>query len=479
MVTGIARAAVVVAAMGTLAVACGWATIGNHLYACVDNACPEGRICRPIELGDGAQSLCVPPGKKPLIDGGTTDTDGGSTLIDGGFVFEDGGTLDSGAVDAGSLPGCGTLTWDFDGGVFVRGYPADLANYNVFFLTSGVIDGNLGGFDGGDSICRAYARDAGFWSPETYVAYLSEQLPNNFGARFRSTVGFIRPDGLPLAPSLGAMHDGNLWYPPTITERRAKVLDTVAAWSGMGLTIVPPFVLTAKLNCSDWTTSTLGAGTAFHGSAGQPFSTSQAWQDDQINVSCDRTRHVYCAQLAGTCAPPTPLSPPGARLAFVTDEVTFDQAESACDPYAADSGRTYRPLLTHLNAHALGAWSRADGGLVPALDFTRPPWVRADGVVVTAQAVDLAADQLFAPIDYLLAATGRARVPTNGRSVVWTGASAPTKLGTASTTCGNWSVAGETARVGDCLDASQWFALPQARACDPVLNRHRVYCLEP
>ncbi len=343
--------------------ACGWASIGDSVpYACAeDGSCPPGRVCKYVEYGDGLLA-CVRPGAKAVVDGGVTDADGGIVVTRDGsvVVVDDGGRaadagltgpspgtdagrdagapdasmLDSGQPDAGPPDAgppdagprdagpvvCASLAWDFDGGVALRGYPADFQNYNVLFTTQALFAGrNIGGTSGADVICRTIAQAAGFWSPQTFVAFLSP-FDATGASRFTANAGFVRSDGLPIAPSLAALLEGTLWYPPAATEHR-RAIDAgalTAAQSSHVLTGVHAQSTggyQSGQDCGGWAGS--DGGTEFD--FGDAFSTGRGWLGRYNTFGgCTSTAgRLYCAQLAGVCSPLAPERPPGARLAVL------------------------------------------------------------------------------------------------------------------------------------------------------------------
>ena len=495
------------AALLALAVACQWAVVGERHYACnPDGTCPEGRVCKVVEMFDG-RTVCVPPGVKPLRDGGTAISDGGVELEDGGVIPEspdsgipdsgipdsgipDSGVPDSGIPDSGSCP---TLGWNFSALFWVTGYPARYEGYNLFFVTEGRFSGNLGGIDGANEICRQEARDAGLWSPETFVAFLEAALPDgghnlllpDGGIRLRADAGFIRSDGLPVAPGLAAMVSGDLWYPVAMSARGSPV-DVLTSEVWTGLKYASGAIFSAPENCASWTTS-LGPA---QGRTGDPFASSLSTFAGLAADVCSSAggRRLYCAQLAGHCAPPPPERPPGARLAVLTDSVPFDKAERACEKYEAAAGRPLRPLLAHTNRTAIEVGGlRADGGVFPPLNLDAGLWVRPDNVVVTTTTRSLTEPVVLAPIDRIqLLDGGSAKVSdvSNDRSV-WTGVPSLTSMiGTTSSTCDDWMRATDAdsgtpylAGQGNGLSAIRPWWAGVLRQCG-VQPAH-VYCLEP
>ncbi len=505
-------------AAGLAGTSCQWAELSERrAYACeADGGCQNGRVCKFVEYGEGLRA-CVQSSKKVVNDGGLVDADGGiATQVDGGgivpddggaspadagqFAGQDAGMLDAGAdagdggtpgVDAGdaSVPDagdsglpdagqCGSPHWSFDGGVFVTDYPALMANYNVIFVTSAKFTGNLGGLDGGDARCRAAAADAGLWSPDTYVALLSP-FTEDGGLRFRIDGGFVRIDGLPVAPDFDALVRGRVWYPVSVTEQRAALTPSTVygekAWTGV-LYDSSRDSYAAGSDCGGW--STVGAG--IFGRVGNPFSSNLRWIT-QISVNCDpgSERRLYCAQTEGSCAPPRPSVPLGARLAILSDRVPANGVWTACDSVAQLTGKAFVPLVASDGESAVQKLIPDAGGRGPIQSFATV-WVRPDDVVVTARPGDLVTIPLLASIDETFTDAGaqKATLP-NGDDAVWTGSVGALLSGDAGTTCGSWaSVSSSTVpALGSFEDVYQWYlSFAVSGGCN---GKHRVYCVEP
>jgi hypothetical protein len=107
---------------------------------------------------------------------------------------------------------------------------------NIIFVTSTMHNGNLGGIDGADAICKERAAAGGL--PGTYRAYLSYRkdpnTPVNAPDRFQNATGWVRPDGKVVMSAIEQMHKGTILSPPRMLENGADVTTTqsVFAWTG-------------------------------------------------------------------------------------------------------------------------------------------------------------------------------------------------------------------------------------------------------
>ncbi len=495
------------------------------MFACGSNGeCSLGRVCRQVEFAQEGQRVCTWRGQKPLPDGGTTGADGGVQLADGRFIIEpdeyvppdagpvpdsgqvdagqpdagvdggpadggplDGGPPDSGAPDAGppdAGPGpCGNPTWTVGGGVWVTGYPKGFAGYNVIFATSRLFTGALGGVASADAICRNLAADAGLDDPGSYFAHLSVARADG-GLRIPTAdAGFIRPDGLPVAPSHTALLLGDLWYPPSVDEYGSLVSTSASSeertWTGdqsIGLGRLSPV---QGGDCDRWS----DAGSK--GFGGMVTASSVHWVDSNELASvtpCTLQRHLYCVKTSGNCPAPAPLPATNRRWAVLSKPVAGTAASAACLGMTSSLDAGFAPLLGWNSSSPLTAWagSKPDGGsnAFPS----EGPWFRPDGVLVAWYRSDLETNQLWAPIDMAWYPAGSGGVFAKlGKfdTGVWTGSTgvtyAPTQLD--NMVCGNWNGGLLTqGAIGDARSRAQWFFILKV-SCPASADRP-AYCFE-
>ena len=291
---------------------------------------------------------------------------------------------------------------------------------NVAFVSSRVYpNANFGGLAGADRECQTMAQNANLAG--TFIAYLATSTASA-GSRLQSARGWVRSDGQPVADTLQQLTAGNLWYPILLDETGQPIAGN-------------PYVLTATKfdgspdsanTCSDWTsTDPLGVP-----NDGNPWAGYSGWQSAG-NVSCTGNGalfRLYCFQNTQNVV----LAPPRAqgRFAFPTHNpwapsggIAAADAQCQAEATAAGLPGTYLALLS---TSAASASSR--------FDLTGPTWVRPDGVLVFAQASDLASLSFVAPI-----AVSADRALRLGNYYVWAGSSAITAPGTTSTTCNDWT----------------------------------------
>jgi hypothetical protein len=242
----------------------------------------------------------------------------------------------AGALFAGWLGDCAgpdqscTLTVDRARAVTAQFVPHAA---NVAFIASEAHDGNLGGLAGADAVCNRLAAAAHLEG--TFVALLSTSTTN---ARDRLVVpasapatparGFIRPDGLPVADTVGDLLDlHRLWYPVVLDENgRSLVYDVLNQ----------PYVWTGSEgdgragpnHCADWTR----ADYDLFGLVG--ISGDNVGWVEYKETHCLDMRPTYCVEIDRTApvAAPSPVS--GKRIyvtnATVRGDIGYDGANAAC-----------------------------------------------------------------------------------------------------------------------------------------------------
>ncbi|CAN5778776.1 hypothetical protein BH11MYX3_BH11MYX3_01920 [soil metagenome] len=160
---------------------------------------------------------------------------------------------------------------------------------NLMFVTSTVHTGDLGGLSGADSICKGLAQAAN--RPGNYVAYLSTLNGNttiNAPSRVGSAKGWIRVDGKPVMNSITEFPAGNLFSPPSLTERGLDVGQTQTRFVWTGTSVNG----THQFGCGDG--SMPWASTSGSGVAGDALSTTSTAVISDGTGTCDRTYRLYC-----------------------------------------------------------------------------------------------------------------------------------------------------------------------------------------
>ncbi len=369
------------------------------------------------------------------------------------------------AVIAASIvtAGCGRIHFDNgtntargDGSV-TDGSLADfdaLAAANVAFVSSmAQRPGSLGGVVGADSLCNTLATDAGL--PGTYRAWLStaaEAAPDRLaGAR-----GWIRSDGRPFVDTIADLLASRAWYPIDLDELGFAVRTTSAA----GVSVVTGTNVDGTYggqDCGGY--MQIGPESPKTGRA--DFTTNH-WTEG-IFGRCDQAARIYCFGVTRT----NPVAPQAelVRRAFLSSTLFVHDgglagADSLCqsDANAATLPGTFRALLATSTASALARF-----------DTTGAPWARPDGTLIAATAADFSAGRFLAPINQAAAGT----YISNAQAT--TGASAPDVIGSASTTCMNWTRGSSSAtRLIGTVNSVNVYSTIQTNCSQPA----PLYCLE-
>lgn len=329
-----------------------------------------------------------------------------------------------------------------------------MAQYNVVFVTSTTQTANLGGLAGADAICQNRANAAGLTG--TFRAWLSSSTVNAL-SRMGSARGFVRRDGAPLADTLESLTTSRALLNAINYDENNVAVDSTLAWTGTSVA----GVFSGNGSCSDWT-STTGSATSGNPQAGPGMWTNYG------TGSCATPQRLYCFQI--DLNSPLTVAPPTGRLIFVystTFNITaggIDAADAACASNALNAGLagTFKALLATSTATAV---SRLDNAVV---NYQRP-----DGVVVGTKADLGGTTGLKSGIWQQADGT----YPSTSNIGIWTGSSDPTQVGTATTTCSNWtSSSSGTAIIGTAgFVAGQWWNSGTA-ACNSTFPR--LYCVQ-
>lgn len=353
-----------------------------------------------------------------------------------------------------------------------------VSRFNYVFLTNSEFDGNLKGSDvdalhGADAKCQAAADAAKL--PGKFVAWISTTT----GAAVDRVVatharGWIRPDGLPVADTIGdttsstdMLFNGRVYYPPRVTE--LGNVTTSFAWTSTDNTGA---LVSTGDNCSNYTT----ADAAKAGRLGAAFGGPTVWTDDGSAAvssrTCENPHPIYCF---GTSVnrPLTGADVPTVvgRRAFLSspwDTVAkpgLGGADAVCQADAAAASLAnptkFKAALAKISASAASRFNTTSGAR----------WVRTDGVAVSATAADLMNSKLMAPI--VVTADGK----TYLNSSVQTGANTPNDVAT-NGNCSDWSdntsnFAGAKGTSG--FAAGKFFNAGFLGTCQAGV---RLYCLE-
>ncbi len=337
---------------------------------------------------------------------------------------------------------------------------------NLVFVTSATHDGNLGGLAGAGALCQAAAASAGL--PGHYVPWLATSTVNATAA-LGSARGWIRPDGLPFADTIGVpggttgLVNGQIYYPPAIDELGAPIGMGLGAWGGLQNGSPAPTQM-----CSDWTSNSAGAT----GVEGDPNGGSGLWTYSFL-PSCNEAFSLYC--FGTDLSAPVTVAAPTGRRAFVSTG-TFDpstgltSADSLCQSEAASAAL---PNASHFLA--LLATSTASASA--RFNLSGANWQRPDGVAMASSVAALVSGSLLAGMTQH--ADG-SYIEQEG--LVWTGGNSSdlSLAGIPASTCEDWTSStdadgGRLPSVGySDRAASQWFFAGGSDCSD----RWPVYCFE-
>lgn len=333
--------------------------------------------------------------------------------------------------------------------------PTVTATPNVFnyaFVTSSTHDGALGGLAGADAICATRASAAGL--PGTYVAWLSTASVDAVG-RLGSARGFIRPDGAPFADQPADIAANQIFNALHVDETGADV-GSVSVWTG---------TLKNGTNdsntCTGWTVDS-GASGRIGSSQGGPA----IWTESVSSPSCVQSNRLYCFGIDKTATELTPTVTNG-KVAFISNGTINPStgtgiagADSMCNTEGMGLNGSFKALLASTTAPAI---SRFTPGNV---------YIRRDGTLIGDYDTLAAGDAL---------ASGIWQRPTGAylnsfADVVWTGAATPSTVGTAASTCNNFTSGSSGTGIfgrGPLADSTWWNSA--TGACSVA---HHVYCLQ-
>lgn len=158
--------------------------------------------------------------------------------------------------------------------------------YKRVFITSTTHNGNLGGLEGGDSICETQA-----WATNlrgTWKAWLSGQGASAATRLTHASVPYKLLNGTIVADSWIDLTDGTLDNPISINENNTACPSYEIAWTG-----TYPDGSASSGRCGDWwLTGREGISTA--GTAGQCNSSVSNWSSAGSSYECSGLRHLYC-----------------------------------------------------------------------------------------------------------------------------------------------------------------------------------------
>jgi len=404
----------------SLAVTVGWADVPGQDFKArgmLSVSVSGSGLVTSVPAGINCGSTCA-----AVYDAGTTVTLSATAATRSVF---------SGWSGAG-CSGTGTCTLTLATATAVTAF---FDRWNAVFVTSTTYQpGALGGLAGADDACQARAAAAGL--PGTYRAWLSTSGAGAVDAiaRLGSARGWVRPDGKPFVDTTTDLAGGRIMYPPRLDESGNDLGQVFALTATTADGTLHPLTTT----CSDYTdTNASGIFVGGWASAGSGMFTVFDFR------SCSAWGHLYCFGVDQSRAlGPTPVA---GRRAFVTNAFfTTGGGLGAADALCASEASAASLPGTFLAALATTTASASS-----RFDTTGAPWVRADGLALTPTAAALFSTP-YMDVAFNVNADGTAWFGNYG---VWGGASSWSSVGTAASTCDDYtSTVGSSAvggRVGD------------------------------
>ena len=275
--------------------------------------------------------------------------------------------------------------------------------------------------------------------------------------------GWVRPDGLPVVDRVSDLVAGRLFHPIRLDERGVDLAmadhDVNTGTSADGT------FDSSQGQCDDWT----AANSAEMYTNGDVARTTSYWTNIGTNNCSNNNGHLFCFEVDHTTA--LAVAPASGRIAFVSIEpfpanAGIGAADTTCKNEAAAQQLpgTFLALVS-TQAQAAAARFTAAG----------PTWVRRDGIALAANAADVLAFAIDAPLN--VDVTGAYVGEGGGTDHAWTGSTAPSVAASGPTDdCSDWSTA-SAAMVGQ-EAALQSTTVGWDQRQDPCNLSYRVYCLQ-
>ncbi|PZR18313.1 MAG: hypothetical protein DI536_00045 [Archangium gephyra] len=337
---------------------------------------------------------------------------------------------------------------------------------NLAFVTSTTVRANVG-LSGFDALCNATATDAGINNAmgNAYVAFVGDSN-NTVDDRWTSNGGLERLDGRPFARSRTELFAHEIRHPLHLDEfgRRISGLDD-SVWTGVTPERKP------GANCDDWSRTDVDGGVSDLVERGSANGGPGAWLQREGTYTCASAARVMCFQNK-----PNALTLPAAavpttgkrifRTAAVMMPASTAAADAVCQARATGAQLTgvYRALIASTTQPAASV-------LTDAQLYYRP-----DGSLVGSGAQMKAMPPSLASGVWHDGAGALVDPAMNESGMVWTGAANVNTLGTAMTTCNDWSnVMAESTTGAGLLATSAFFSGFGAQPCS---GQRSLYCVE-
>jgi hypothetical protein len=337
-------------------------------------------------------------------------------------------------------------------GLTITGQFSVMGN-DLAFVSSAIYPPNLGSVARYDTACNELATAAGINTStgDGFIAALGSSAAS-LRDRLLSGAprGWLRMDGLPFTDDATALFDENrIFYPVRYNEQGGAAGPSLMLGSNTDGTTGP--------NCDDWTSSSADSVMSGGSSTAGPF---MLW-DGMVGNYCSMSWPLLCLGVTHSAPVTHPLSAGKAIWLTNTPHVVGSMTPDAhCQlerPTGVSSGVAF---IAHTGRAAADV-------LDPAATYVRP-----DGLAVGTGA-DLGAGKLATGIWQL--ANGSYASGADGIEAL-TGTYAVTDVGTADTTCNDWSSSTGTSILGLFPETSVRFWFQTMSVCQET---GYLYCVEP
>jgi len=156
----------------------------------------------------------------------------------------------------------------------------------IIFLTSKSINGDLGGVDGADAMCRSLAEEAGLQKWEQYNAWLSVGASTAASRVPLVDRPYYRLDGLKIAETSEDLLNSKLLQPANISEHKED-LGIAKVWTNS----LPDGTTTSTMHDCQSFSSPEASDKAYVGLANK---TDGQWTHADVTSYCSKKTRLYC-----------------------------------------------------------------------------------------------------------------------------------------------------------------------------------------
>jgi len=311
-------------------------------------------------------------------------------------------------------------------------------NHNLIFATNTLLQFDKGSAAAYDEDCNAAATTAGINNAagNDYVAAVSDSVSTLRTRLGNSARGWIRRDGAPFADTQAALFTSDVVWNPILFDEYGRRGPSKYAFTGSTSTGAAH-----QWSCENWTTTTStpqwNGGSIFGGPSVWLAGISGSCQNDGRSVICmGRGRSTQVSLTPAT----------GRRVWLTTTAFALDGTatpDQKCQAERPAGVATARALIATLSRTAASVLDMA------------ATYVRPDGTVVGTGAQLVARGELGSGI-WQRADLGYS-VLTRSNTRVWTGQTTLTEVGTATTTCEDWTATTGTGEFSGTFSSDRWW----------------------